>query len=144
VQSLRAMSAPCSIRARWSLIRRSGHPRRLAVRDSGAGGKGVDTRVRGERRWTAASQVEVLGSRARDCVAAWRSLLCIRYGPEGCVNIFVAGGSGAIGRVLVPLLVSEGHKVVALTRFQKRAALLDTWVQCQWSVTCSTRRSWRA
>jgi nucleoside-diphosphate-sugar epimerase len=41
------------------------------------------------------------------------------------VNIFIAGGSGAIGRVLVPLLIGEGHKVVALTRSQTRAVLLE-------------------
>jgi nucleoside-diphosphate-sugar epimerase len=32
------------------------------------------------------------------------------------MNIFIAGGTGAIGRFLVPLLVNAGHKVVALTR----------------------------
>ena len=32
------------------------------------------------------------------------------------MNVFIAGGTGAIGRVLVPLLVNAGHKVVALTR----------------------------
>src|SRR5205085_12153732 len=32
------------------------------------------------------------------------------------MNIFIAGGTGAIGRILVPLLVNAGHKVVALTR----------------------------
>jgi nucleoside-diphosphate-sugar epimerase len=32
------------------------------------------------------------------------------------MNIFVAGGTGAIGRYLVPLLVTAGHKVVALSR----------------------------
>ena len=32
------------------------------------------------------------------------------------MNIFIAGGTGAIGRVLVPLLVNTGHKVIALTR----------------------------
>ena len=32
------------------------------------------------------------------------------------MNLFIAGGTGAIGRVLVPLLVNAGHKVVALTR----------------------------
>lgn len=37
------------------------------------------------------------------------------------MNIFIAGGSGAIGRVLVPLLVAGGHRVVAMTRSQDRA-----------------------
>jgi nucleoside-diphosphate-sugar epimerase len=32
------------------------------------------------------------------------------------VKIFIAGGTGAIGRVLVPMLVTEGHHVIALTR----------------------------
>ena len=32
------------------------------------------------------------------------------------MNVFIAGGSGAIGRLLVPLLVKDGHNVVALTR----------------------------
>ena len=41
------------------------------------------------------------------------------------MNIFIAGGSGAIGRVLVPLLVSEGHNVVALTRFAERTSQLE-------------------
>ncbi len=41
------------------------------------------------------------------------------------MNIFIAGGTGAIGRVLVPLLVDAGHKVVALTRSAERASLLD-------------------
>ena len=41
------------------------------------------------------------------------------------MNIFVAGGSGAIGRVLVPLLVADGHQVVVLTRAAERARLLE-------------------
>jgi len=41
------------------------------------------------------------------------------------MNIFIAGGSGAVGRVLVPLLVGAGHKVVALTRSADRASLLE-------------------
>jgi nucleoside-diphosphate-sugar epimerase len=41
------------------------------------------------------------------------------------MNIFIAGGTGAIGRVLVPLLVSEGHKVVALTRSADRTSQLE-------------------
>ena len=40
------------------------------------------------------------------------------------MNIFIAGGSGAIGRVLVPLLVDAGHKVVALARSPDRASQL--------------------
>ncbi|HXU41965.1 MAG TPA: NAD(P)-dependent oxidoreductase [Burkholderiales bacterium] len=40
------------------------------------------------------------------------------------MNIFIAGGTGAIGRVLVPLLANAGHKVVALTRSADRASQL--------------------
>lgn len=41
------------------------------------------------------------------------------------MNIFIAGGTGAIGRVLVPLLVNAGHKVVALTRSAERTSQLE-------------------
>src|SRR6202521_3738091 len=41
------------------------------------------------------------------------------------MNIFIAGGTGAIGRVLVPLLVNAGHKVVALTRSPDRTSQLE-------------------
>lgn len=41
------------------------------------------------------------------------------------MNIFIAGGTGAIGRVLVPLLVNAGHKVVALARSPDRARQLE-------------------
>ncbi len=40
------------------------------------------------------------------------------------MNLFIAGGTGAIGRVLVPLLVSAGHRVVALTRAADRTPQL--------------------
>jgi len=40
------------------------------------------------------------------------------------MNIFIAGGTGAIGRFLVPLLASAGHKVVALTRSADRTSQL--------------------
>lgn len=41
------------------------------------------------------------------------------------MKIFIAGGTGAIGRVLVPLLVNAGHKVVALTRSAVRTPQLE-------------------
>ena len=41
------------------------------------------------------------------------------------MNIFIAGGTGAIGRVLLPLLVNAGHKVVALTRSADRISQLE-------------------
>jgi nucleoside-diphosphate-sugar epimerase len=40
------------------------------------------------------------------------------------MNLFIAGGTGAIGRVLVPMLVNAGHKVVALVRSQDGALQL--------------------
>ena len=41
------------------------------------------------------------------------------------MNIFIAGGTGAIGRFLLPLLVNAGHKVVALTRSADRTSPLE-------------------
>jgi 2-alkyl-3-oxoalkanoate reductase len=41
------------------------------------------------------------------------------------MNIFIAGGTGTIGRFLVPLLVKAGHKVVALTRSADRVPQLE-------------------
>jgi nucleoside-diphosphate-sugar epimerase len=40
------------------------------------------------------------------------------------LKIFVAGGSGAIGRSLVPMLVDAGHRVVSMTRSTSRASSL--------------------
>jgi uncharacterized protein YbjT (DUF2867 family) len=37
------------------------------------------------------------------------------------MKVFVAGGTGAIGRQLVPQLVAAGHEVVATTRSAKGA-----------------------
>jgi nucleoside-diphosphate-sugar epimerase len=41
------------------------------------------------------------------------------------MRIFLAGGTGAIGRVLVPMLVAAGHEVVALTRAADRGSQLQ-------------------
>lgn len=46
-------------------------------------------------------------------------------GIKASMNIFIAGGTGAIGRVLVPLLVNAGLKVVALTRSADRTSQLE-------------------
>lgn len=40
------------------------------------------------------------------------------------MKIFLAGASGAIGRVLLPMLVAQGHRVVGLTRSPERAEAL--------------------
>ena len=40
------------------------------------------------------------------------------------MNIFIAGGSGAIGRELVPMLIAAGHRVVAVSRSEGRAQQL--------------------
>ena len=42
------------------------------------------------------------------------------------MRVFVAGGSGAIGRVLVPRLVAAGHEVAATTRSPAKAPLLES------------------
>jgi nucleoside-diphosphate-sugar epimerase len=36
------------------------------------------------------------------------------------VRVFVAGATGAVGKMLIPLLVSSGHEVVGMTRSKAR------------------------
>jgi len=43
----------------------------------------------------------------------------------GAMRIFVAGGTGAVGRYLVPKLVHAGHDVVALARSSDKGRVLD-------------------
>ncbi len=40
------------------------------------------------------------------------------------MRVFVAGATGTMGRRLVPLLVADGHEVVAMTRSPQQAAVL--------------------
>ena len=40
------------------------------------------------------------------------------------MKVFVAGGSGAMGRRLVPQLVAGGYEVIAMTRDQGKASWL--------------------
>lgn len=42
------------------------------------------------------------------------------------MNVFVTGGTGAIGRYAVPALVAEGHAVSALARSSDKAAQLES------------------
>jgi nucleoside-diphosphate-sugar epimerase len=46
---------------------------------------------------------------------------------KGCevVRVFVAGGSGVIGRRLVPQLVARGHQVTATTTSAGKLGLLE-------------------
>jgi nucleoside-diphosphate-sugar epimerase len=41
------------------------------------------------------------------------------------MRIFLAGATGAVGRLLVPMLVADGHAVVGTTRHADRAAALE-------------------
>ena len=43
------------------------------------------------------------------------------------MRVFVAGGSGAVGRQLIPTLVAEGHAVVATTRSSTKLATIRAW-----------------
>ena len=46
------------------------------------------------------------------------------------MKIFIAGGTGAIGRPLIAELLAKGHAVVALTRSPEKAqALADQGVE---------------
>ncbi|MFD0321031.1 NAD(P)H-binding protein [Lysobacter gummosus] len=40
------------------------------------------------------------------------------------MEVFIAGGSGAIGRCLMPMLVAQGHRVTAMTRSPANASAL--------------------
>lgn len=42
------------------------------------------------------------------------------------MRVFVAGGSGAIGRALVPKLVAAGHEVAATTRSPAKVQFLES------------------
>jgi nucleoside-diphosphate-sugar epimerase len=44
---------------------------------------------------------------------------------EQAMRVFVAGGSGVIGRRLVPLLVERGHQVTATTTSEAKKSLLE-------------------
>lgn len=41
------------------------------------------------------------------------------------MRVFVAGATGAIGRVLVPALVQAGHEVTGMTRTEQKAAAIE-------------------
>jgi nucleoside-diphosphate-sugar epimerase len=43
------------------------------------------------------------------------------------MRVFVAGGTGAIGRQLVPRLVALGHEVVVSTRSPAKLAQVQAW-----------------
>jgi nucleoside-diphosphate-sugar epimerase len=51
---------------------------------------------------------------------------CARHAPDvPDVRIFLAGGTGVIGRRVIPLLLADGHRVTALTRTRAGAAQIE-------------------
>src|SRR5215211_3896814 len=46
---------------------------------------------------------------------------------EAEMKVLVAGATGALGRQLVPRLVTAGHEVTGTTRTPAKAALLEEW-----------------
>jgi nucleoside-diphosphate-sugar epimerase len=52
-------------------------------------------------------------------------MLIDRCEEETLMRVFVAGGTGAIGRRLVPALVARGHEVVATTRRSDKVPILE-------------------
>lgn len=43
------------------------------------------------------------------------------------MRVFIAGGTGAIGRVLVPQLVENGHEVIALVRSPEKSKMVEAF-----------------
>ena len=43
------------------------------------------------------------------------------------MRVFIAGGSGVVGRHLIPALATRGHEVVATTTTAAKAGTLETW-----------------
>jgi 2-alkyl-3-oxoalkanoate reductase len=41
------------------------------------------------------------------------------------MKVFVAGSTGAVGKILVPLLLESGHEVIALSRTPQKAKELE-------------------
>ena len=58
-------------------------------------------------------------------LARWH-VPCQQLYREGHLKVFVAGSTGAIGKFLVPLLVENGHEVVALVRSGRKAKEVET------------------
>ncbi len=65
----------------------------------------------------------------RHAIAAADLALGARYGTVRRMKIVLAGGTGMVGRALVPFLQSQGHEVVCLVRGTPRAG------QVQWDPT---------
>ncbi len=53
------------------------------------------------------------------------------------MKVFVAGATGAIGRELVPRLVTQGHDVVAMTRSESKQQRCTNSALLPWSPTHS-------
>src|SRR5262249_62137034 len=67
-----------------------------------------------------------ISSVARNCAASSRRLVSSEtFWRNSLVKIFVAGGTGAIGRPLIAKFLAKGHALVALTRSPEKAQVLS-------------------
>src|SRR5262245_52884277 len=59
----------------------------------------------------------------------WRKSVADRnrvsFNPSIAMRVFVAGGTGVVGKYLMPLLVKDGHEVVALARTTQKAKAVE-------------------
>jgi hypothetical protein len=64
--------------------------------------------------------------------------------PVISMKIFVAGATGALGRRLIPLLISAGHKVAGMTRSPAKGSLLQSMTPAPLGRDDSSRKALRA
>ena len=55
------------------------------------------------------------------------------------LKVFVAGGTGVLGRASLPALVAAGHNVRSTARGDDKAALVRSWELSRSSAICTTR-----
>src|SRR6266481_3389099 len=64
-------------------------------------------------------------SQTTRAVSSWGESQILEFGKVMVMRVFVAGGTGVIGRRLVPRLVARGHQVTATTTSAAKLGLLQ-------------------